>query len=179
MVDTDLTTWILSALALEGPDVNWKRHSAVIATELTPALELQFADMEPERKATHMTFLARDLVREAGGGGARVSAAVQDIALDLRLSVLDRWITSATQRVACGGESRARFESRAVELERELMALDDRVRAARPAAHAAVADQLSEMYLDLEYLQTGIDGSLRLARLLDEQANRQTQDTHP
>lgn len=179
MAEIDLTTRVLRALALEAPEVEWSRHSATVATELAPALELQLASMEPARQETHLRFMARDLAHEAGTAGARAAAAIQNTALDARLAVFDGWITSATRRIACDGEPRAGFEARAAEIERELMALDDRLRATRPAARDAVSEQLSEMYLDLEYVQTGIDGSFRLARLLDALEEKQGQEARP
>ncbi len=132
------------------------RHK--ITTEASPWLALWATAGQEDQ----LDDLVQQLVYEIKQYGQdQTLDLLREHALAARISTIDQWITKAVQQASEGDQARQALIQQANDLDEKLNALDDQLLKNTPTLRQAFADQLSEMYLDLEYLISGISGSLR------------------
>ncbi len=171
-MNDQLADVFLTQLAVHAPELDWGAHREQVVEHIAPALARSVAG-EPEAMgaaiiAAHAEEVQANALDEPTATAGQVLEAY---GVNLRLVEWDRWIRSSTRQVAIDGANRAQFVGPAETLDRELSAFDDALRLSSPALRKMVSDQLSEMYLDLEYLITGVSGSFRLTALLSAESD--------
>lgn len=159
---------LLESLQGELPEMDLAAHEALLRQEVAPWLALALDEPAHfEAELEDLTVIIADEIQQYGADQAR--DILREHALAVRLGIVDRWIKSSVRAVAHGQAQRASFTQAAQGLSQSLRDLDEGLRREHPGIRASFADQLSEMYLDLEFLCSGTPGSLRHAHLLEAQ----------
>ena len=181
MTEVDAIDAFIQALREKVPRIEWAAHRELLQSELVPWLGRHLAEIVESDRAGRLLGLAEEVAADVDlYGEAGLPETVCATATSLRLDGMDGWIAEAARELWDAGsdmpeDERALLRDRAFQMDPAIQALDDDLRARHPGVREGFADQLSEMYLDLEFLQSGTPGSRRLHAY--STARQQTNET--